>query len=1013
MEEHFYSRYQKPLTYIILLILIGGVFSYSYLHKSLFPEITFPKIKIIADNGEQPVNKMMVTVTKPLEEAIKQVPGTSLIRSNTSRGSCEISVFLDWNADIYRCQQLIESRINQIRTQLPPTTEFTIERMNPSVLPVMGFMLEGGNKNLIELKMLAQYTVKPYLSQLDGVAKIQIQGGKEKEFWVQLDPASMTRLGVTPSMIQDAVSKTDFIEASGYGSDYRRMYLTLVDPSVYNQSDLGDLVVVNRGNRGIRLRDVANIQIHQRIEYVKVNTNGREGVLVNVIKQPDKNLLDISKEVKTQVRNMNTLLPKGVRLTVYYDQADFVGESIRSVIDAIWIGLLFAIAITVIYLRSVRSSLTILVVIPTTLALSLTALNIFGYSLNLMTLGAIAAALGLIIDDAIVVVEQIHRIWEEFPEESAHVHIKKAIQYLWPALVGSSLSTIVIFFPFSMMSGVAGAYFKVLAYTMIITLVCSFFVVWIMLPVVYLLFAGQAASESRTTHTTEPARWCNFLIHHPSLTFIFVALLVGTAVWATPRLATGFLPEMDEGTIVLDYETPAGTSLEETDQILQRVDAIINNTPEVSDYSRRTGTELGFFITEPNMGDYLIQLTNNRSKSTEEVISDIRTAIEQQIPAIRVDFGQVIGDMLGDLMSTAQPIEIKIFGNDPVVLRRYATQVAGLVEQVKGTADVFDGIIIAGPSVSIYPRENALAAYSMTPSDLWFQLHTQIQGDEVGTILEREQLTTIRMIYPADVRTNVRQLAQTTIFLPDGERKPLSDFADIRSNPGSAEIIRENLEPMADVTARLENRDLGSTIRDIQQTVSSQIYLPKGYHITYGGAYAEQQQSFRELLLILISSSILVLTIILFLFREIRATFIVFLTSILGVSGCVLALYVTGTPLNVGSYTGVIMIVGIIAENAIFTYYQFQYARGQMGMSLNDAINYSISRRLRPNVMTASAAITALLPLAVAIGVGAQLHQPLAIAVIGGFVVALPLLLMVLPTLIRLFFREQDTESAS
>jgi len=1010
MKEHFYTRYQKPLTYIILLVLIGGVFSYISLHKSLFPEITFPKIKIIADNGEQPVDKMMVTVTKPLEEAIKQVPGTKLIRSNTSRGSCEISVFLDWNADIYRSQQLLESRINQIRNDLPASTQFTIERMNPSILPVMGFMLEGSNKNLIELKMIAEYTIKPFLSQLNGVAKIQIQGGKDKEFWLKLNQTAMNRLGVTPAMIRDALSNTDFIEASGYGSDYRRMYLTLVDPSVSNQNELGNLVVENRGNRSVKLHDIADIEIHQRIKYVKINTNGHEGVLVNVIKHPNKNLLDISQEVKAQVKHLNTLLPKGVHLTVYYDQADFVGASIHSVIDAIWIGLLFAIVITVLFLRSFRSSLTMLAVIPTTLGLSLVTLYVLGYSLNLMTLGAIAAALGLIIDDAIVVVEQIHRTWEKFPDESAWVHIKKSMRYLLPALVGSSLSTIVIFFPFSLMSGVAGAYFKVLAYTMIITLVCSFFVVWVGLPVFYLLFASKKTSKSRTEHTTETPKWSDFLIHHPSLTFILIALLVVGAYVVIPRLQTGFLPQMDEGTIVLDYKTPPGTSLRETDQILQRVDAIVNSTPEVSAYSRRTGTQLGFFITEPNNGDYLIQLKNNRSKSTEEVISSLRTRIEQQIPAIRVDFGQVIGDMLGDLMSTAQPIEIKIFGSDPTVLQNYASKVAGLVEGVRGTADVFDGVVIAGPSISIYPKEDVLSSYSMTPNDLWFQLHTQIQGDAVASILERQQLTTVRMIYPAQLRDNIHQLKQTSIFLPDGEQKPLSDFADIRSNPGSAEIIREDLQPMADITARLENRDLGSTVAAIKQAVNGHIYLPKGYHITYGGAYAQQQQSFKELLMILISSSILVLTIVLFMFREIRATLIVFLTSILGVSGSVLALYITGTPLNVGSYTGVIMIVGIIAENAIFTYYRYRNARETEQMSLTDAINHAISLRFRPNMMTVTAAVTALLPLAFAIGVGAQLHQPLAIAVIGGFIVALPLLLMVLPTLIRLFYKNEEIE---
>jgi CzcA family heavy metal efflux pump len=1003
--EFFYQKFKKPLFIILLLLLGGGIVTYLNLQKSLFPNITFPKIKIIADNGEQPVDKMMVTVTRPLEAAIKQIPDIKLIRDVTSRGSSEFSAFLKWDADIYRSQQLIESRINQIRNALPPGVQITIERMNPSILPVMGLMLQGEGKDLITLKKIAKFTIKPFLSQLDGVSKIQIQGGKEKEYRVVLNHNKMSRLGINPSKVQSAIASTGFLNSNGFATGYRRMYLTISDAGAHSLDEIENIVISNNRKRVIHLSDVAQVRINRQIQYVKVNTNGREGVLANVIKQPNKNLLDLSSEINRKLPELQKLLPAGVRLEKYYDQADFVGKSIRSVIDAIWIGLVFAIIITILFLRSFRSSITILIVIPTTLALSLVVIKLVGYTLNLMTLGAIAAGIGLIIDDAIVVIEQMHRLWEEYPNEDTLFHIHQAIKYLLPALVGSSLSTIVIFFPFSLMSGVAGAYFKVLADTMIIILGSSFLVVWILLPVVYILFSGKRSSDSPTEHKTNVSAWSRFFISHPSITFGILLFLIGGTYWAIPRLRSGFLPQMDEGTIILDYNSPPGTSLTETNRMLSKVDTLISQNPEVANYSRRTGTELGFFITEPNSGDYLIQLVEGHHYSTDEVINQIRTRVEQQVPALQVEFGQVINDMLGDLMSSKEPIELKVFGDDPVRLQELARQIAKQVEHVRGTADVFNGIVIAGPSISVDPKESELHFYDLTAHELWSQLKLKIQGLDVGGVLEKQQVVPIRMISDDHIRKNINQIKNTSIILPDGKRKQLDQVATVHVKRGSAEINRENLQAMIPVTARLENRDLGSAVAAIKKAISQNISLPHGYRIAYGGAYSEQQQSFQELLLVLLSASLLVFLVILFLFREIGASLVIFFTSILGISGSVLMLYITGTPLNVGSYTGIIMIVGIIAENAIFTYYQFHQALEEDEMNVTDAINYAISLRLRPKLMTATAAITALLPLALAIGVGAQLHQPLAIAVIGGLLVALPLLLIVLPTLIHLLFK--------
>jgi len=1004
--KNFFVSHKSPVAVVLFIILVAGIFSYNKMQSSLFPEVTFPKIKVIADNGLQPVSKMMITVTKPLENAIKRVPGLENIRSLTSRGSCEISAFMGWKEDIDLCKQQVESAINQIKDELPPGTTLTVEKMNPSILPVIGYVIDAKGKSNIEINQIANYIVKPYLSQVPGVSEIRVIGGKTKEFQVELEPQKMSALSVTPAMISTALSESNFISSNGYLNDYKRMYLTVTDANVRNLDELKNLVISNDGKRVLRIQDIANVKIAEQTEYVRVNANGESAVLIAVIKQPNANLIDITQGVDKRIKELNkTILPRGVSLSSYYVQADFVNESIRSVTDSLWIGLILAIIVCVIFLRSLKSSAVILITIPLTIALTILSLYVLGYNFNIMTLGAIAASIGLIIDDAIVVVEQIHRTHEEHPETPTKELLSKSVNYLLPAMIGSSISTIVIFFPFVLLSGVAGAYFKILANTMMITLVCSFLVTWIGLPVIYLLLSGERKQiqDKVALHEKKSGKWISFFILRPAISIVFVLSLIASVYYISSRLETGFLPEMDEGSIVLDYTSPPGTSLQETDRMLREVEKLLPTVPEIETYSRRTGTEMGFFVTEPNYGDYLIQLRKDRTRSTNEVIDEIRQKVESTQPALQIDFGQVIGDMLGDLMASTQPIEIKIYGDNVNVLQDLARQVAEITENVKGTADVFDGITIAGPSVNIEPDNQKLAQFGITPADFQSQLQTQLEGVVIGGIFEKEQLTAIRMIYPDAINTTVDQVENETIFLPNGKLQPLAQLAKITPEAGSAEIERENLESMIPVTARLDNRDLGSVMTELQQEIRSKVNLPQGYHINYGGAYQEQQKSFSELLIILLSAALLVFTVMIFMFKDIKVALLIIAISILGISGSMIALYMTGTPLNVGSYTGIIMIIGIIGENAIFTFLQFHQTLETS--SPDEAVVYAISTRLRPKLMTALGAIIALSPIALGIGTGAQLHQPLAIAVIGGFVIALPLLLIVYPSMLRLIFR--------
>src|SRR5678815_474267 len=601
--RRFFITHKNPLTVFVALIIMGGVYVYSRLQTSLFPEITFPKIKIIADAGLQPVDKMMVTVTKPLENAIKRVPDLADIRSITSRGSCEISAFMNWNANIDISQQRIESRIAEVKNDLPAAVQITVEKMNPSILPVIGYTLESSSssRTAIDMRQIAVNTIKPFLSQVEGVAEVRIIGGKQKEYWLTLNPQRMSTLGITPESLSNALIQTNFIQSNGFVSDYRLLYLTVTDATVHTLVELEDLVIANNGRRIVQLKDIAEVKIREGVEYTRINANGRQGLLVAIIKQPNTNLITLSNAMQKKLEELKKVLPAGVTISPYYVQADFVNDSVKSVTDSLWIGLALAIIVAIIFLRSLKASATILITIPVTIFLTLIVIYSVGYTLNIMTLGAIAAAIGLIIDDAIVVVEQIHRTHEEHPgEEPSTTIVQKAIHYLLPAMIGSSMSTIVIFIPFELMSGVAGAYFKVMTNTMIIILVCSFFVTWIFLPVIYLLLTKsqkeRAAKKIEKPVEVKKQKWVSFFIHRPYISFAII-LFLGFSIWfVLPRLETGFLPEMDEGSIVLDYKSPPGTSLAETDRILREVEKMIVKVPEVQAYSRRTGTEMGLSL---------------------------------------------------------------------------------------------------------------------------------------------------------------------------------------------------------------------------------------------------------------------------------------------------------------------------------------------------------------------------------------------------------------------------------
>ncbi len=1007
-------RRRAVALYVLVAILAAlGTWTILRAPASIFPPVTFPIVKIIANVGEEPAARMMPTVTRPLEEAILRVPAIETVRSTTSRGSAEMSARFAWGTDMQVALQRVQAEGQRVLPALPPGTALDVEWMNPAVFPILGYALTSGTRSQAELRALAEYTLKPALMRVPGVSQVQIQGGRDREFRVELDLARLEARRLAVSDVISAIRQQHQVRSAGLTERNHELYLTLVDGRVHDVAALSRIAVPVPGGPPATLGDLGRVAVADEVSYVRTSSGGRPAVLVNVLQQPSANSISIARGIGDLLAR-EALLPDGVRWVAFYDQAGFVSASVTGTRDAIGIGVLLAALVLLVFLRSWRLALIACLDVPLSVAIVGLGLGVTGQTVNLMTLAGVAAALGLVADDAIVVVENIHRHARESAPGSPGGATERGLREILPALVGSSLSTVVILVPFALLSGISGAFFRPLALTMAVSLVVSFFLAVLSVPVAVSLLGArslQRAAETRRAEAgarldavTRRARaWASraygavvhLFLSHGWVAALTAALLLAAAGWLYRGAATDFLPSMDEGAVILDYWTPPGTSLTDTDRMLEEAERVIQSLPDVESYSRRTGTQLGFFITEPNRGDYVIKLKPRPARRpVEDVIDELRRRIATVEPAIHTDFGQLLEDDIGDLTGGApQPIDVKVFGSDQGVLQERARQVAAAVASVAGTADVFDGIVVAGPALTVEVRPDAAARHGLTTE----ALHPSVEAAVAGTVVDRvrvgERMYDLRVLTPSGA-----PLGALPVRTASGALVRLDDVARVSTGPPETEIDRENLTTFIGVKARIEGRSLGAVMADVQREIARRVPLTAGTTLRYGGAYEQQQASFRELLYVLLAGLALLSVVILVEFGDWRAPILTAVVALASLAGVFLALSWTGQTLNVSSYVGAIVMVGIVGENAIFVIHEAQLEL-RRGRPPREAWSVAAHRRLRPVAMTVLATGFALAPLALALGQGSQLMKPLAIAVIGGFSLSGPLVLLVLPGL--------------
>ena len=995
------SQHRRSLIFLLLVAAVAGAFSALILPVALFPQVSFPRIAITIDAGDQPANQMVTLATRPVEQAVKSVPGLVEVRSTTSRGTAEMSLNFDWGTDMSVATLQVQAEISRILPTLPTGATFDIRQMNTNVFPVAAYSLTSDKLSLLKMREIAQYELLPLLSSIRGVQRVEVLGGAPREVRVDVDPGRLASFGLAMDDVTKALQGTNVLEAVGLVQDRHKLLLTLSDSQLKTAEDVRQTVVRGGPGGAVYLSNVARVYETEAPNYAIVTADGKPAIIFQVKQQQDGNTVQIVKDIKATLATYAPKLPRDLHISNWYDQSELILGSASSVLEAVLIGVVLAGLVLLAFLRSFKITIITLIVVPAVLASTVLLLSVLGMSFNIMTLGGMAAAIGLIIDDAIVMIEQIERRLHSRGEKGRQEIRAATWEFLKP-LAGSSAATIIIFVPLAFLTGVTGAFFKALSLTLAAALIVSFLAAFFAIPLMADYF--MSAKDAKSDHAGPIFRRVlsgyrkvfQGLLRSPALVLPVLAGFLAVGYLAYTHVGSGFMPVMDEGGFVFDYIAPPGNSLQDTDKMLQQVERILRATPEVLTYSRRTGLQLGGGLTEPNTGDIFIRLKPQPRRPIEEVMNEIRTKAQMTVPGLDIETAQLMEDLIGDLTAVPQPIEVKIFGDDPSVLFQLAPKVADAIQAVPGVTEIENGVIIAGDAFDIHVDPLKAGLEGLTPDAVTTQINAYLTGTVATQLRNVDRSVDVRVMVPQNLRSTPNDIRALRIEAPDGHFVALSRVADISLLTGLPQFTRDNLKPMVAVTARIVGRDLGTTAAEVKALLDKSGLFTQGAYFEMGGLYAQQQIAFRGLIAVLVAAFALVLFLLLYLYESVKMAIVIIAMPLGAMASVFIGLWLTGVELNISAMMGMTMIVGIVTEIAVFYFSEYELLIRE-GISHDRAVVEAGVNRFRPIAMTTIAAILALMPLALGLGQGSAMQQPLAIAIISGLIVQMPLVLLVMP----------------
>jgi CzcA family heavy metal efflux pump len=997
----FIERYGRAILTVTVVLAAAGIVAGLSLPSDIYPPLVFPRVVVIAHSGTTPGHTMMLTVTRPIEQALMEVPGVRRVRSTTFRGATEISAQFDPSSDMVVALQQAQARVAEVRTSLPSDLELTIDRLTPAAFPFISINLTGGGLSSADLYDYAFYVMRPALSRVPGAGRVEVLSSDTREIEVIADPDKLAAAGLTIGEVADGLAATNQLQPAGRYDAAGLLHLSLASGMWTSVDDIGRTPLVVKNGAAIRVADVAAVRSGAPDRTSLISGDGHVAANISISQQVGANILDVRAGVESALQDLARALPAGLHITKTYDLAEFVATAIANVRDAILVGGLLAVIVLLVFLRDWRLTLVASITLPLTVMTTFLVMRWLGETINVMSMGGLAVAIGLVIDDAVVVVENIARHLGR--GESADDAVRLAMRELVAPVVGSTFTTVVVFVPLGLLSGVVGQFFRALSITLASAVLISLAQALTLIPLLAKTVLRKRETGGQTGHAGRVERLylhsLGSLMRRPAVGILAAVVLAVAGAGLFSIVGTGFLPEADEGGFVIDYLSPAGSALAETDRILQRVEGVLQKTPGIAAFTRRTGSELGLFATQQNKGDILVRLApRSRRASSEEIIDDLREKLEQTAPQLEIEFVQLLQDMIGDLEGAPTPIELKIFGDDADLLAEASERAEKLLGGVNGVVDIV-GVQRGNPETTWTIDQVGAGRLGLTVAQVSSQLSDAWLGSVRTELRLADRTIPVRVRYPDAYRFDPARMASTAVRSQDGHSVPLSSLAQASTSEGEIILQRENLRQMALVTGRLEGRDLGSAVAEIRSKLPT-LNLPVGFTTEVGGQYASQRQSFRELLTVFAIAIALVFIILVIQFGRFLPAFLIIVAAPLSLAGAFALLLVTGVALNVASAMGLILLVGLVVKNGIVLL-DYAHRLAAEGHSFTEALEIAGQVRLRPILMTTLCTLFGLLPLALGFGAGAELQRPLALAVIGGLTLSTFVTLYLVPLAYR------------
>jgi CzcA family heavy metal efflux pump len=1006
----FALRHDKALLFATLVLAALGVRAYTLTPQSIFPNMSFSRVEVVADAGQLPPDQVRTAIALPLEQAMQTLPAVLRVRATSSQGSADLIIDFQPDTEPRADLDFVNQSLSQVRSSLPAGVDAFAVIINPNNEPIVSYALTSSVLSPAVLRELTQSTIQPALAGVSGLGRILVAGGPMREFHVMLDPSALAARGISPRDVALALTDANEVQAVGIAERFYRRSVVVVDSSLRDARSIARVIVPDRNGGSVPVGALGTVELGIAPQTGATSYLGRPSVVINAYALAGADTVAMAHELDRRIAQISARLPGGTSLSRFWDQTTLITDSQNSLRDAILLGALLAVIVIFLFLRNIRMTLVAAIVIPIAMAIAVLALKIAGETLNLMSVGGLAVAVGLIIDDAIVVIENIARNLRERADLSRSAVVRVSMSQISAAMTASTATTVVVFLPLALLTGVSGFFFRALAFTLASSLIVSLFLALFVTPTLAAMLLGSAAdvTERRSfvddlLHRYEPLlRWS---LSNRKMVYRGAGVVLVATVALLLLLPSDFLPRLDEGQFEVDYTMPVGTTLAESDAAARTMESIIARDAAVATEGRLTGIDSnGFSPTPQNQGMVRVSLKpRSQRESFEKVSERLRQNLAAAVPAAHFDFKQVVEDIINDVSGAPAPVEVSIIGNDQQTLVALADQLAAKLEDVPGVVDTFNGVTYNDATLRIAPHGARLAALGLTASDVATDLSAGGQGTVATKLPGQFSLVPVRIAIAG------KSLNTDPLVFSAGGTSSLSNVAQVRPGPPSTNINEENGTRLLRVTANFSGRSLSAVITDIKQAIA-QVSLPPGYILRIGGQYESQRSSFAEFTGVVIVAVLLVFGVMLATFGSFRLPLVILTAIPLALIGVALGLFVTGTPFNVSSFMGLLLLVGIVVKNGILLI-DVANKRQREGDSVENALVAAGRTRLRPIVMTTLAAIGGLLPLALGIGSGAEMERPLAIAVIGGLSTATAFTLVLIPVLYATFIGNEQLDA--